>query len=103
MNIEQTKEAIAVMQAYVDGKKIQYKKKFHPVEWADVVAPHWLFEENNYRIKPEVVSYRRFLYERAAGVYTVGTVTQEQNKNSHREGWAGFIRWIDNDWIEEEV
>ena len=101
MNIEQTKAAIAVMQAFVDGEQIQFD---HLGIWCDVVGfPYWEWNRHTYRIKPDVVSYRRFFYSKANGEYTVETVTQAQHKNSNREGWAGFICWIDNKWIEEIV
>jgi hypothetical protein len=104
MNKEQTKEAIAIMQAYVEGKEIQYKKKDEE-RWLEpaVGGPIWNWYLTDYRIKLEVVSYRRFLFKHSDLRYTVETVTQAQNKVPSREGWHGFIRWIDNDWIEEVV
>ena len=101
MNIEQTKEAIAVMQAFVEGKTIQY---WLGGGWQDTSCegPKWSWNDVKYRIKPEVISYRRFLYKKADGRYAVETVTQTQ-KNTKPEGWVGFIRWIDTNWIEEVV
>ena len=58
MNIEQTIEAIRVMQAYVDGKEVQYLgKKRNPMvlllsDWCDTHEPFWNFEHYDYRIKP---------------------------------------------------
>jgi hypothetical protein len=58
MNIEQTKEAIRIMQAYVDGKEVQYLgKKRNPMglllsDWCDTHEPFWNFEHYDYRIKP---------------------------------------------------
>lgn len=56
MTIEETKERIAVMQAYVDGKQIQVKSS--DSKWADVPEPSWSIN-GNYRIKPEP-KYRPF-------------------------------------------
>ena len=56
MTIEETKERIAVMQAYVDGKQIQ--GKCSDGKWADVPEPSWSIN-GNYRIKPEP-KYRPF-------------------------------------------
>ena len=56
MTIEETKERIAVMQAYVDGKQIQVESS--DSKWADVPEPSWSINEN-YRIKPEP-KYRPF-------------------------------------------
>ena len=58
MNIEQTKEAIRVMQAFVDGKEVQrHGKKWNPKEslkpdWSDIDEPCWDFDNCYYRIKP---------------------------------------------------
>lgn len=56
MTIEETKERIAVMQAYVDGKQIQ--GKCSDGKWADVPEPSWSIN-GNFRIKPEP-KYRPF-------------------------------------------
>ena len=56
MTIEETKERIAVMQAYVDGKQIQ--GMCSDGKWVDVPEPSWSIN-GNYRIKPEP-KYRPF-------------------------------------------
>lgn len=56
MTIEETKERIAVMQAYVDGKQIQWERSDD--KWVDVSEPSWSIN-NNFRIKPET-KYRPF-------------------------------------------
>ena len=50
MNIEQTIEAIRIMQAYVDGKEVQYKVPIG--EWISTDQPAWNFFGYIYRIKP---------------------------------------------------
>lgn len=50
MNIEQTKEAIRVMQAYVDGKEVQCLAPYK--EWITTDQPAWNFQSYIYRIKP---------------------------------------------------
>lgn len=57
MTKEETKERIAVMQAYVDGKQIQYADA-ESEDWIDTESPGWI-SEFDYRIKPEP-SYRPF-------------------------------------------
>jgi hypothetical protein len=58
MNPEQTIEAIRIMQAFVDGKEVQYLgKKRNPMglllsDWCDTHEPFWNFEHYDYRIKP---------------------------------------------------
>ena len=61
MTKEQTAERIKVMQAYVEGKKIQITNKGEN-EWYDFQSssiPTWNFEEFDYRIAPER-KYRPF-------------------------------------------
>lgn len=48
-----THEMIEVMQAYEDGKAIQYSNKGEDA-WRDVVyEPEWVWQVCDYRIKPE--------------------------------------------------
>lgn len=56
MTREETKELIAenrtaVMQAYVDGKQIQFFNEYTR-EWEDIPAPNWL-RDTSYRVKSE--------------------------------------------------
>ena len=58
MTREQTRNAIRVMQAYVDGKEVQVRsRKWNPREslkpdWVDEELSCWNFEDFDYRIKP---------------------------------------------------
>jgi hypothetical protein len=52
MNIEQTKEAIKVMQAWVDGKELEVREVD---EWRRTFIPLWQWHTNDYRIKPTPV------------------------------------------------
>jgi hypothetical protein len=53
MNIEETKEAIRVMQAFVDGKDLEV---LGPVgKWEPVHFPRWGWDDTKYRIKPTPV------------------------------------------------
>ena len=55
MNKEQTKKAIEVMQAFVDGKTIQFRP-INRVEWSDMELYSsiiWNWHNIEYRIKPE--------------------------------------------------
>ena len=50
MTREQTIEAIRVMQAYVDGKQVEYE---HPDGiWMLTTTPCWNWNSGEYRIKP---------------------------------------------------
>lgn len=50
-----TKEKIAVMQAYVDGKQIQIRAtRINKSDWVDSYGePHWDWEFFDYRVKPQ--------------------------------------------------
>ena len=53
MNIEQTKEAIRIMQAYVDGKEVE---AMNPAgNWERATTPRWSWCDRQYRIKPTPV------------------------------------------------
>ncbi len=47
-DIIKTKEYIEVMQAFLDGKKIEYRPKFSE-KWMKVTTPTWNFHEYEYR------------------------------------------------------
>lgn len=55
MDIEETKKAIEVMQAYVDGKQIQATPLSAPLDWIDTSPQNmvWNWGICNYRIKRE--------------------------------------------------
>lgn len=55
MTREETAERIKVMQAYIDGKQIQY---YEGLVWCDTSNPCWI-NNTEYRIKPEP-KYRPF-------------------------------------------
>ena len=57
MTREQTIEAIRVMQAYVDGKEMQYSPKQGKGSsfWTTTENPLWNWEHYDYRIKPTPV------------------------------------------------
>jgi len=49
MNIEQTKEAIKVMQAFVDEKEVEHR---YNGMWVKIYVPRWDWDNTKYRIKP---------------------------------------------------
>jgi hypothetical protein len=54
MTKDETREAIKVMQAYVDGSEIEIKGDYDGDDaWECGEEPEWDFISNNYRIKPE--------------------------------------------------
>jgi hypothetical protein len=54
MNIEQTKEAIRIMQAFVDGKEVEWDCRGIEI-WETIISPKWNWIDNKYRIKPAPV------------------------------------------------
>ena len=52
MNIEETKEAAAVMLAWADGKEIEYKEMALTGGWTTTKNPQWRWKDFSYRIKP---------------------------------------------------
>ena len=50
MNIEQTIEAIRVMQAFVDGNEVEYQ--IRGGHWVAAIPPNWNWLNTQYRIKP---------------------------------------------------
>lgn len=58
MTKEETAECIKVMQAYVEGKQIQYADA-ETEDWIDIESSEWDWDNYDYRIKPGP-SYRPF-------------------------------------------
>lgn len=50
MNREETKQAIEVMQAYVDGAEIEFQ--LSDESWCPASTPNWDHDTTEYRIKP---------------------------------------------------
>jgi hypothetical protein len=57
MNLEETIEAIEVMQHFVNGGRAQYQPRLsHGDKWINVSDdPQWNWSERRYRIKPKAV------------------------------------------------
>ena len=47
-----TAQKIEIMQAFADGKTIEYKCKGHD-RWGEARTPQWNWSANDFRIKPE--------------------------------------------------
>ena len=85
-----TKQVIAVMQAYVDGKEIQVRERFtHKREdagWADMIPhiPRWDWNSCEYRVKPQVHEYWLNVYPKGVNkLFIVSAPTREDaDKNS---------------------
>lgn len=100
-----------IIRAWLDGKKIQIYDEDN-ILWCDydpVMADGTFkfYPLDAYRIKPDTVQYRRYIYRNSScpSQMGVGAVTRhsphqsvnEMEKNSY------FVRWIDTDWQEVEI
>ena len=84
MNIEETKEAIKVMQAYVDGKQIEAQKCN---TWLPVDALSWNWNKYNYRIaEPKPV-------ELEAGMEII------HNDHRRKNFYIYKIEFINTNWV----
>ena len=77
MNIEQTKEAIRVMQAFVDGKEVISMRT--PAVTADNPSWNWVNDISTYRIKPTPI-----LRPWTADEVPLGAWMREKQDVSHR-------------------
>ena len=69
MNKERAKELLPVIQAFAEGKEIQYRQINYPEgEWHDTLAPTWS-PNCQYRIKPE--PFERWLVVNSRGTVVV--------------------------------
>lgn len=86
MTREETAERIKIMQAYVDGKRIQYAEDDTDV-WHNIDEPDW-HSDYEYRIKPEP-KYRPFkdadeCWQEMLKHEPFGWVKEKDNKPSYR-------------------
>jgi hypothetical protein len=76
MNIEQTIEAIRVMQAFVDGKQMEVREVD---EWRRTFIPLWQWHTHDYRIKPTAT-----LRPWTADEVPLGAQVRKQSDPTHR-------------------
>ena len=93
------------MLAWAEGKEIQCKSisQVYGGSWWDLTnpSPSWDWGCYTYRIKPNTIKYRRWIMRGTNATQVCIAMDESGVKfaNSH----IYFIRWIDNDWIEEEL
>lgn len=95
----------AVIRAWLDGKTIQLWSQVER-KWKDISAleegwNRYFSTDAQYRIKPTVVKYRRYIYtsEEKPAISLVSQFSIPE----YIEAYPQFVRWIDTDWQEEEV
>ena len=90
-----------VLKAFAEGKEIQHGEPRSG--WTGGEAFSFNGDPDTYRVKPQVLRTKRFLWRSAGGSLVVCIVTYEEQKREPREDWHNFIRWIDAEWHEVEV
>lgn len=94
-----------LIKAWADGAEIQFRNSpFN--QWVDCAdAPAWCTAAE-YRIKPETVRFRNYLWTAQSlmnpGRTVVSVCSEKEHKDEPRDTWSGFIRWL-GDWQEVEV
>jgi hypothetical protein len=78
MNKKQTIEAIRVMQAFVDGKEVQFYVGLD--RWDTLISPDWNWQDCEYRIKPTPVLRPWTADEVPLGAWM-------RYKNNHKKRW----------------
>jgi len=70
MNVERTKKCIEVMQAFVEGKEVEWRRKYQEHEQWKVIntAPTWNFTRFDYRIRKEPIEVWAFVSDRGVSL-----------------------------------
>lgn len=108
----QTEAKIAVMQAHLAGKPIEWRRTnlLQCPDWQPTKHPVWDWSAAEYRVKVETAKSRRFLWRSPNGQLHTMMVTPEHLRNYvNADDFVEklsqltsqkFVRWIDNDWVE---
>ena len=114
MNIEQTKEAIRVMQAYVDGKEVEVLS--FSEKWERATTPRWGWNDTQYRIKPTAklrpwtadevplgawIRYKRALHDRSILAWTSNQADRDMWLDEREHSTDGGKTWLPCGVVEE--
>lgn len=93
MNREETKEAIKVMQAYAEGKEIEYRTGN---VWCLCRNPSWSFGDIYYRIKPEPKVIWVNEYEDGTGsAYTSRDQAVNESENFSEQPERTAVKYVE--------
>lgn len=93
-----------VIKAWADGKEVQCAYLHEPEEWISAPLPNFHSEHFIWRIKPESLKYRRYLFRDEDKNPIVQVVNYSRDVDTtFFERLSFFIRWIDTEWQEVEV
>lgn len=109
MTKEETKKCIEVMQAYVDGKEVEYEVPGdNDGVFVNTECPNWCWEECNYRIKEEPKPWdwrgKNIQWVRCTGfkddqpwktacVNREGVLVFEHHGDDENSSWPKFKKW----------
>jgi hypothetical protein len=95
MNTDRTKDMIQVMQAFLDGKTIEYK--YEQNQWNEIIGsePIWDWGNFDYRVKPEPVTGYMNVYEENKPPCIIGCVwTKKEYAIDNIASQRKFIKTI---------
>ena len=115
MNIEETKEAIRVMQAFVDGKEVECWHR--GLEgWDTTSNPSWNWRDCIFRIKPTAtlrpwtadevplgawIRYKRALHDRSILAWTSNQADRDMWLNEREHSTDGGKTWLPCGVVED--
>jgi hypothetical protein len=114
MTREQTKEAILVMQAFVDGNEVEFK--WMSMDWNSTDKPEWNWSAYDYRIKPTAklrpwtadevplgawIRYKRALHDRSILAWTSNQADREMWLDEREHSTDGGVTWKPCGVVEE--
>ena len=115
MNIEETKEAIRVMQAFVDGKEVECWHR--GLEgWDTTSNPSWNWVNCTFRIKPTAtlrpwtadevplgawIRYKRALHDRSILAWTSNQADRDMWLNEREHSTDGGKTWLPCGVVED--
>jgi len=114
MNREQTIEAIRVMQAFVDGKEVEFK--WGSMDWNSTDKPEWNWSAYDYRIKPTPVlrpwtadevplgawiRYKRALHDRSILAWTSNQADRDMWLDEREHSIDVGKNWLPCGVVEE--
>ena len=105
MTPAEAKEFLPIITAFSEGKQIQFKKTVND-PWNDAAELYFLYGPEHYRIRPKIIKYRSYIIVLGEDFMIRGRIAKEDKSLAQQEetieSLAGFIKWIDKDWVEIE-
>ena len=106
MTPEQIKELLPILKAYSEGKQIQFRHQETNFEWVNGKEFSFTYDPKCYRIRPKTIKYRSYIIVLGEDFMIRGRIAKEDKSLAQQEetieSLAGFIKWIDKDWVEIE-